>query len=552
MLEHMRPWALLAFLALPTVVSAQSPGRQPPGPSAGAQVFSETVDVRVVNVEVVVTDKRGERIPGLKPDDFELIVDGVVTPIEYFTEVSGGLAVKSRGDSPGAGIPALVAGEPVGTSYLVFVDEYFSEPRDLTRVLRRLSEQVVEMAPEDRMAIVAYDGRELAMLTSWTSSQNELEKAFRVALDRPMQGMARRIERDQADRAMRPGLRGDVLDPALRLETTLSVEERYWTQLLTDQVERAVSAATSTLRGFASPPGRKVMVLLSGGWPWFPAEYVVNNLDRFVVEGDLVAGERLFSPLIDTANLLGYTLYSVDVPGFYFTGLTGVDRNFPVRGDETLTREFGVQQTLHWVAEETGGRALINSARDRAFESVVADTRSYYWLGFTPERLGDDQRRDVKVRVKAEGLRVRNRADFFDFSKESEVTMAVESALYFGSPPSPHPLLVEVGRPEGGKKKMNVPLVVSIPVDGITFLPTGPSTLRAELELRIAVLDDRGSTADIPVIPLILELAEAPAAGTYLNYDTKLRMRRRDHDLVVALYDVPSGTMLSTSLEVRP
>ena len=78
-------------------------------------LFGEVVDVRVVNLEIVVTEK-GERVTGLQPEDFILTVDGNEIPIEYFTEVSGGLAVESRGESPGEGIPALVAGEPVGNS----------------------------------------------------------------------------------------------------------------------------------------------------------------------------------------------------------------------------------------------------------------------------------------------------------------------------------------------------------------------------------------------------------------------------------------------------
>ena len=52
------------------------------------ETFGETVDVRVVNVEVVVTDRQGNRVTGLSPDDFRLRVDGKEVPVEYFTEVA--------------------------------------------------------------------------------------------------------------------------------------------------------------------------------------------------------------------------------------------------------------------------------------------------------------------------------------------------------------------------------------------------------------------------------------------------------------------------------
>ncbi len=54
--------------------------------------FTDAVDVRVVNVEVVVTDPQGRRAQGLKAEDFQLFVDGEPEPIGFFAEVAGGRA----------------------------------------------------------------------------------------------------------------------------------------------------------------------------------------------------------------------------------------------------------------------------------------------------------------------------------------------------------------------------------------------------------------------------------------------------------------------------
>ena len=48
------------------------------------------------------------------------------------------------------------------------------------------------------------------------------------------------------------------------LGSWLEGDELAYAELLEERVERAVDAATATLRGFAQPPGRKVMLLLSG------------------------------------------------------------------------------------------------------------------------------------------------------------------------------------------------------------------------------------------------------------------------------------------------
>ena len=47
------------------------------------------VEVVVTNVDVVVTDKKGNRVTGLKPDNFEIIEDGYLQKLTNFFEVKG-------------------------------------------------------------------------------------------------------------------------------------------------------------------------------------------------------------------------------------------------------------------------------------------------------------------------------------------------------------------------------------------------------------------------------------------------------------------------------
>ena len=91
-------------------------------------LFSEAIDVRVVNVEAVVTDRKGNRVRGLTANDFELLVDGEPAPIAYFTEIDEGTvrAAPAGAAEIAEAIPALHAGEPVGTNFLVFIDDFFS------------------------------------------------------------------------------------------------------------------------------------------------------------------------------------------------------------------------------------------------------------------------------------------------------------------------------------------------------------------------------------------------------------------------------------------
>ena len=56
------------------------------------QELGDSIDVRVVNVEAVITDGKGNRVRGLSAADFRLLVDGREVPVEYFTEIEEGKA----------------------------------------------------------------------------------------------------------------------------------------------------------------------------------------------------------------------------------------------------------------------------------------------------------------------------------------------------------------------------------------------------------------------------------------------------------------------------
>lgn len=539
-----------------------------PEPSPAPGVFSEVLDVRVINLEVVVTDKAGTPISGLGPQDFRLYVDGGEVPIDYFTEVRGGVALESASDAARGdvtGMPALAAGEPVGTSYLVFIDDYFSRPTDRNKVLQSLADDVVRLQPEDRMAVVAFDGSRPEMLSTWTSSYPALERVFERAMERPAYGLHRLAERRQFEVATGQSLdqivnygedeRSDSTDDRPVFGRRLEPQEQAYVTRLTDQINRSVAAVASTLRSFAMPPGRKVLILLSGGWPYVPAEYVVGDLSRVLFSQEGVFGNDLYGRLVETANLIGYTIYPVDVPGLD-RDLVGADiARLPEETlgfDRGFVREREVQASLGYIAEKTGGKALINAQRIDALELVQSDTRSYYWLGFSPQRDWNDERHDVRIELSNPDFRTRSRAGFLDSSRTTEVNMVVESTLLFGSGAGDGSVDVEVGAAElVENRRMEVPIRVTFPLDEITFLPAGESQV-AQVELRVAVLDKKGNQAPVPVIPMALRVDEVPETGARGSYQTRLLLRRLPHEAVVAVHDMASGRILTTGFDIQP
>ena len=554
--ERRMDWRRIeGVLAVVAVVSCLGDAARAQAPPAAPEpgVFGETVDVRVVNIEVVVTDKKNERATGLVASDFRLKVDGKELPIEFFSEVRGGEAVEVGVGGTVQGMPEVVAGTQVGTSYLVFVDDFFSIQRDRDRVLRGFIAGLGALGPEDRMAIVAWDGRKLEMLSTWSQSLPQLERAFQAGMKRPAFGLQRQVERQSNDRDERLRPRDNVFGS--RLGGRLDASQLFYAERLADQVQSSVGAAAATLRSFAAPPGRKVMLLLSGGWPYSPAEFSSSEPNRPVLEPGMPAGDALFRPLADNANVLGYTLYPVDVPGLVGDGADASEGNLDeatAAAGNNRNREQEVQVSLTFLARETGGKALINANRDQVLTAVASDTRSYYWLGFTPTLKGDDRRHQVEVEVLRPGLKVRSREDFQDVSRTRQVSMRVESALLFGNPPSALALPITIGKPtKAGIGTMRVPLTLSIAADAITMIQLGDEYV-AEMELRVAALDDNGRRSEIPVIPFRITALQPPQPGQVVRYDTALELRKDRQEIVVAVLDVASGNMLSATAEVSP
>ncbi|MCP3961839.1 MAG: VWA domain-containing protein [bacterium] len=553
-------YLLLALIcALPAAAQTSTVDTSP--------TFGEIIDVRVINLEVVVTDGK-TRVHGLGSEDFRLLVNGEEVLIEYFTEVVGGTAVAGEAAADGA-IPALAPGEAVGTRFLVFIDDSFSLRSHRNRVLRRLAEQLPNMAPEDHMAIVAFDGRQIELLSSWTSSQRELARVLQQARERRSSGLHQR-SRTLATTAGYYGTSrfggasrfgdpfgGSFGDPFYGADPFYGGGGGFYGygaprgSQAYDAAERVLDAATSTLRAFARPPGRKVMLLLSGGWPIGDT----GNFTRRVGYGGGASGRSLLRPLTDTANRLGYTLYPVDVKGVE-SRLGGAQ--FATTGQANYWANLGREQEfveeggLLYLAKETGGRALLDGASLTALQRAVEDTRTYYWIGFTPTWEGNDRRHRVKVEVRQRGLKVRSRKSFSDLSRQTEVSMLVESGQLFDLPlpGEDQELNVTFGEPQkSGYRKVIVPLQLEIPLDQVTLLPTADGYV-AELELRVAVTDDRGNRADIPVIPVALR-RETGATDDVAHFEFGIKLRKRPHQMVLSLHEPASGNLISKRLALE-
>ncbi|HEX2225114.1 MAG TPA: VWA domain-containing protein [Thermoanaerobaculia bacterium] len=558
-------------------VFALSAGQASAAQEAVQDTFSDSLDVQAVNLQVVVTDRKGHLVPGLTAADFRLLVEGREVPLEYFAEVQEGKAVPAgavQADAPASPAlpspPALEAGvgEEMGNSYLVFVDEPFSPLVLRNEALKALSREAATLRPQDRMAVVTFDGRRVMVLAPWTGGGEPLRRLLeQLGSQKGALGATRLRFRDldpAADRMLE--VYGNNLSRAFETqpvssllpdggvtpETANTMIDVAMAKRELQLIQKAVGAASAAMRAFSAAPGRKVLMLLSGGWRYDQAAANAGGWERVTQFIGLRDGVELLQHLVDTSNLLGFTVYPVHLSHGAGGLPSAAERrealNLGSRTGQLLSHAVS-QSSLVTTAEETGGKLLL-PGRNRHLAKVLDDTTSYYWLGFT--HAGDDRRRDLKVEVRRPGLKVRSRTSFVPLSRQARVAMEVESALMTGRLDGMEPLGVSVGELRKVRTgAAELPVTVRVPAEKLTLVPQSGRYV-GRLELRIGTLDDEGDRSDVPVLPIEISQPQAPKPGSFVRYDATLELRFAPQDVQFVLYDLLSGESFGERVRVEP
>src|SRR5215813_4123882 len=165
---------LFAVLSLLLSISAQAqtPTRQPD------DVIR--VNTELVQTDVMVFDKKGVFVHGLKPEQLDLTVDGKPHPITFFEQVRAGSARELRALSTDrrSDFGAEPVSENRGRTIIFFVDDLHLAPDSLERTRRTLRQFLdTEMTENDRVAIASTSG-DLGFLQQFTDFKPMLQTAI--------------------------------------------------------------------------------------------------------------------------------------------------------------------------------------------------------------------------------------------------------------------------------------------------------------------------------------------------------------------------------------
>jgi VWFA-related protein len=426
------------------------------------------VEASLFNLDVVVTDSKGNPVHGLTAADFEVRHAGKVVEVTNFSEVraDSAFAPASPLAEPAPASPSVARASPRPLRRLVLFLDRLYLPEPLTRKetfdsLRSLLRTT--LAEGDEAMIVSWN-RSIRTVLPFTGRLDSLELSL-ARIERE----SARIEPEQAEielvQAENAWFDSLAADPRIGSAAGLG---SLMGKVAARQAYSEMKAKTAALRGLAATlggaEGRKVLVLVTHRFSRQPGlEFTSDTHDA----------RRLLEEVVESANANGVTLYSLFPRGFetpmpsavYSAGFAGDPR----RTDGLLQNEM---QALDLVASGTGGFALAGPGYAPGFvERVSQDLASWYSLGY-PSRSGAGRVAPVGIRMKDRSLRARVRSALVEKSFEEQMADRVLAHLFRPDERARIPISATASAVSPEKGKYRVRLDVKIPIGTLVLLPT--------------------------------------------------------------------------------
>lgn len=575
---------LIIALGLVLTTSAQ----QPAAPKQEQPDDVVKINAELVQTDVMVFDKSGHLVEGLSPDEFVLTLDGKPRPISFFESIKTGSSEEasqlrsSRGKSD-----RLVQSSPLtgitrpGRVVLFFVDDVHLSNASLTRTRRALTEFIDKrMHDGDQVAIVSTSGQ-IGFLQQLTNNEAVLHEAIeRLNYKRNPETYAGRtvITDYQAnqvaehnDRALFNYLVTSTINE-YQLVPAKGGDARGLSQLAANNVRNRVNQISANSRAVANDTLSVLLSLMNSSAQLPGRKLVFFVSDGFITDTRGSSALSMLKRVTELASRVGVVVYTMEASGVYYDPAVDASRNDFVEGmgSGVVARNWtaessGLREPLRILADDTGGRALLNSnSIPGSIQEALDETSSYYLLAWRPD--AEEQRTgkaQLKVTLKNHPeLRVRLRRNFYTSLRkaaesESPKTPVIAKAhsKSTAAPPQPEPeveLLSALGSLYSKKTLptslaigyVNTPdqgllLKLSMQVERGAFTFDAPE--KKEIDVIGAAIDDRGMIVSFKQLLTVTPNAAAEKSGLPVQWNQQLRVPAGLYQVRVALRERGSG-----------
>jgi len=561
-------WSIALWLCL---VQGKTIATQPPQQVQQQPGTIETpvikVTTRLVQVNVVVHNKKGEAVSDLAKDDFVLFDKGQEQKILFFS--------KESSEALPANIPPLAPGvvsnrytnftsgglkhlAPIPTSLtVILLDGLNTAFTDQHYAKEALIKFLNQLRPADRVAIYTL-ANGLRVLHDFTSDTESLLAALQK-------------HRNQDSSALSASSYDDANTGDDDLDSFLDrSNEAIATFYQARRAQTTLDALQTIAHHLAGMPGRKNLIWLSGSFPTLvglgPDGSPGQDFQDF--SNDMQRAWR-------TMNDSGIAIYPVDARGLMgaFTmspSMSPASRGkAPARGQtprgqapmdqRAQTGILQTQGTMREIADRTGGRAFMNTNDlTGAIHQAMDDARVTYVLAYSPSNDQWDNRfREIKLKLNRPGLEARYRKGYYAYAERPTDPKLREAIL---SEAATTPLastgltilatVAHASTPENPRTSLRM---IMDPRE-VAFGQNAEGKREATLDLLLVVFDDKGKPLHQLVRTLRPSMDEATFGaaqknGMAINVDSDTPEKSARVRLIV--HDLLSGLVGSVDLSVK-
>ena len=593
-------FGLLLVLGAPPQPSAVPEAQQDAPVGRGVGDLSDVVEVTVVNVDIVATDRDGRPAHDLTRQNFRVFDNDKPVEIDYF----------GRGGAGGDPAAAELLREPLSIAF--FFDNTHLSVASRAAVLDQIKafargqlEAGGDGAPVYAM-VVAFDG-ELRLLQDLTTDYfalaqglNRAEAAHQVFTEaqnlkrRSQESFLQLMEQLNSDPRRSAGSIG-------ALRATLS-EMLAYARVLQEDSARTAGAIEDIVDSLALVPGRKAFFLISDGFAARPFDRLLQNVQKRVAGRREQTGIELmesrsvdapegfdapnnlytrnsniqgtaaltttsfqqrlsdfdlssrFSEIAARANSHRVSFYAFKPPE---TEVATASLSERVADQQKLTYLSDLRGVLHQLAGDTGGRAWVSGRKvDAFFDQAAEDLRSYYSLGYVLDEFIEGSMHQVRVKPRPRHLRLRHRTSYIARSLRERIAERTIGALLLGWTENPHALHIDsIEWDTGGGGFYDVDFTVSVPLGKLTMIEqAGNRTDQVRVVAAVLTEDGEQLAPSHIVLPLTIPGGDwAQAKDQFFAVNFEYPIPRGHHRIAIGLWDENggSGSYIRREFDVR-
>jgi VWFA-related protein len=356
-------------------------------------------ETRLVQLNVIAQDKKGQPIEGLKREDFTLLDNGKPQNIALFASEPDSTSTKnatSDAVSPNAestdaksGPPPNVFGnrlrhadERPGSVAVILLDALNTSFSDQAYARKQVLAFLRQLQPQDHVAIYLLT-TQLVVINEFTQDSKSLLQAIDRVQQSPsiLKANGTRTTFTASDMGI-PNFKGAVHLAGLMndmVSKNADIADVNRVQITTQAIEAIANHV-------AAIPGRKSLIWVSGA---FPSSILLDSNDASAVDSKAQNFTPQLNRVTRALNQSNLAIYPVDARGILTNGEFDTSSAHPFSAGQpamNLGEGQNEQNTMLNLAKETGGRAYFNTNDFKgAIQRTLADSRRTYDIGYYPD-----------------------------------------------------------------------------------------------------------------------------------------------------------------------